>query len=536
MEVPNNQIIFPGEVIDNQDPTMLGRLRVKPLTPNKEVLIADEPPKNKDNSVFNEATDKWLENDPYIFLPLLPFYTSIVPEIGEYVHTIYYNKDIDNGNKFYIQGPFSDPRTSPFENIAGSQKYLLSGSRIKDDLSIKNQNGSYRRNASKGVFPEPGDNALLGRGSADVIIKKDNRTGEDSVLVRAGKTKLLEKNELPIGNEKRSFLQISNFKQTTKTKPFEGLTRLVENVLIVKKMVIWNIDNLETSADLFTGSVGLYNVIPSTKTNTSNFHIESIMDLSIGTDYTGPNEEIRFQGLPFQEVLNLINKFNSNVFNGFLDFTGHTINSQQNVNPSTTFPYVVTPSKQTYKTGTSYKFTANISNDINNRKNYQKISEGIKLNQGMKESGWFLVFENSSGKPLIGPQGTEKSTVVTPIEISNEPISYGVLGGQRVYLLSQDSDGPKGKIDLSNTLYGIPQDKFIGPDKTILNQTYPMVRGDEMIKLIRKIFSFVTGHVHPIATMAPVPVAAGNGQTTAEIYAILAEAENTILNQNIRIN
>jgi hypothetical protein len=31
-------------------------------------------------------------------------------------------------------------------------------------------------------------------------------------------------------------------------------------------------------------------------------------------------------------------------------------------------------------------------------------------------------------------------------------------------------------------------------------------------------------------------VAAGNGQTTAEIYAFLAEAENTILNQNIRIN
>jgi hypothetical protein len=111
-----------------------------------------------------------------------------------------------------------------------------------------------------------------------------------------------------------------------------------------------------------------------------------------------------------------------------------------------------------------------------------------------------------------------------------------VLGGQRVYLLSQDSDGPKGKINLTNTLYGIPQDKFIGAGKTILSQTYPMVRGDEMIKLIRKIFSFVTGHVHPIATMAPVPVASGNGQTVQEIDSILAEAENTILNQNIRIN
>ena len=532
MDNPNNQIIFPGQVIDNQDPTMLGRLRIQPL----DNLFKIVPPENLDNNNFDESKDKWTEKDPYVFLPLLPFYVSITPEIDEYVHTIYYNKDVSNGNKFYIQGPFSSPMETPFENFQGSQKYLLSGSRIQEKTSLKTETGAYRKNDSKGIFPEPGDNSLLGRGSADVIIKKDKKTGEDSVLVRAGKTKNLQKDTLPTGNANRSFLQISNFKQTKITKPFEGLTRIVENVLLVKKMVIWDISNLETSVDLFTGSVGLYNVIPSIKTNTSNFKVETIMDLSIGTDYTGPNEEIRFQGLPFQEVLNLINKFNSNVFNGFLDFTGHTINSQENVNPATTFPYVVSPSKQTYKTGTTFKFTANISNDINNRKNYQRISEGIKLNQGMKESGWFLVSENSSGKPLIGPRGTEKSSVVTPIEFSNEDISYGVLGGQRVYLLSQDSDGPKGKINLNETLYGIPQDKFVGPDKTILNQTYPMVRGDEMIKLIRKIFSFVTGHVHPIATMAPVPVAAGNGQTTAEIYAILAEAENTILNQNIRIN
>jgi hypothetical protein len=56
------------------------------------------------------------------------------------------------------------------------------------------------------------------------------------------------------------------------------------------------------------------------------------------------------------------------------------------------------------------------------------------------------------------------------------------------------------------------------------------------MSLLRKIFSFVTGHVHPVATAPPIPVAAGNGQTAAEINAILADAENTILNQNIRIN
>jgi hypothetical protein len=527
----NNQIFFPGLVIDNLDPVMLGRIRIEPL--DKEFEI--QKPQNEDKNNFDETKDKWTIKDPYVFLPLLPFYVNLVPEIGEYVHTIYYNKDNSNGNRFYIQGPFSSPMKTLYENYAGSQLFLSSGVRITETTSIKNENGVYRQNFSKGIFPEPGDNALLGRGSADVIIKKDKATGEDSVLVRAGKTNDFNKT-LPEGNNKRSFLQISNFKQTITPKPFEGLTRLVENVLIVKKMVIWDISNLETSADLFTGSVGLYNVIPSIKTNTSNFKIDTIMDLSIGTDYSGPIEEVKFQGLPFQDVLNLINKFNSNVFNGFIDIKDYAVNSQEHVKPQDTFPYVVTPSKITYKTGNTFKFSANISNDINNKKNYKKISDGIKLNQGMKESGWFLVFENSSGKPLIGPQGTEKSSVVRPIEFTNDPITYSVLGGQRVYLLSQDSEGPKGKINLNETLYGIPQDKFIGADKTIFSQTYSMVRGDEMIKLLRKIFSFVTGHVHPIATMAPVPVAAGNGQTSQEIWSILAEAEKTILNENIRIN
>jgi hypothetical protein len=155
---------------------------------------------------------------------------------------------------------------------------------------------------------------------------------------------------------------------------------------------------------------------------------------------------------------------------------------------------------------------------------------------GLINSGWFLVWENKNGTALIGPQGDIKTETVTPSEFVPSDVTYGVLGAQKIYLLSQDSTGPKGKISLSQTLYGIPQDKFIGDESSIFNKTYPTTRGDELMKLLRKIFSFVTGHVHPVATAPPIPVAAGNGQTSAEINAILADAENTILNQNIRIN
>jgi len=66
--------------------------------------------------------------------------------------------------------------------------------------------------------------------------------------------------------------------------------------------------------------------------------------------------------------------------------------------------------------------------------------------------------------------------------------------------------------------------------------SFSTVRGEKLLELLRKIFSFVKGHVHPIATMIPVPVASGTGQTTVEIDQLLANAENAILNQNIRIN
>jgi hypothetical protein len=103
-------------------------------------------------------------------------------------------------------------------------------------------------------------------------------------------------------------------------------------------------------------------------------------------------------------------------------------------------------------------------------------------------------------------------------------------------MFSYDSTGPRGKINLTETLYGIPQEKFVSTDKGIEQLTYPTVRGDELMKLLTKMFAFITGHVHQTATLPPVPVAAGNGQTTNEINQILADSENTILNQNIRIN
>jgi len=514
-----HQILFPGYVYDNQDPMMLGRLRIIPETKNYDDIIASVVD-------WNEETDIWTSKDPLIYIPLLPFYISQTPKINEYVHIIYMNKLEPFKNQFYIQGPFSSPMTTPFEDNQGAKKFLAAGDKIKEGLSIKNQNGEYRDDNSKGVFPEPGDNALLGRGTADVIVK------ENEVLIRAGKTKELSKDKFPIGNQNRAFLQLTRFTQTKKTLPKESNYRLVQDVLLVKKMIVWDITNLDNSTGNFTGSVKLYNLKPSSKVNTDNFKFDTILNLTSGEDYGVELESVSFMGKSFNESVKAINDFISKVFNPNVTFSGITINNPQNL--ATQFPFVVTPSKQTYEIGKKFSPTTALG-EILEYINYKRFFNNIKLNNS-EEEGWFLVSENKGGKPLFGPQGTLKEEIIQPTTFENEDITYGALGAQRIFLLSQNSTSPKGQISLADTLYGIPQDKFIGAGQTLYDKTYSSVRGEELIKLIEKIVEFLNNHVHPHANMVPDEATQGSKTTKTSINQLLADVNNTVLNQNIRIN
>lgn len=529
MSKSNHQIIFPGFVYDNEDPMMLGRIRVVPETENYDAMIKAVPN-------WNEAIDAWTEKDPILFLPLLPYFLYQVPKKDEYVHIIYQNKEFPKRNQFYISGGFSSPMTTPFEYYQGMKKNYATGEQIKSSLSIKDENGKYREAVSKGVFPEPGDNAVMGRGSADLIVK------ENEVLLRAGKTLYLNKDQLPKENEKRAFIQLSLFEQEKVIGEPEPKFNLVENIDVVKKIIIWDIDNLENAFDTFNGSVGLYNVVPSKKTNTANFKRESIVDLNYGVDYTGPIEEIKFptSGSSMEYITQTINKFVQGVFEENLSIIdGYTVQNQRNLVNS--LPFIVTPSKLTYKKGNLLfqnlqNQTAPTLNDLKQLENFGKFTLKIFMNQAFLDRGFFLVSGKKNSSPVIGQNYNVKETIEAEADFLPNKITYGVMGAERLYFLSQGGSGPKGRIDLSSTLYGIEQDKFVDVNNSIESLTYPTVRGDRLMELLTLMVYFMESHVHGGSNMIPCPLSKGNNISIEDIKTKINEAGEDILNQFIRIS
>jgi hypothetical protein len=210
------KIIFEGDVIDTADIYRLGRIRVQPDNQLKKAILD-----SVDDKYLNSTKDEisiiyqWSKNDPFVYLPLLPFSLNITPKPTERVMLMYsVVQNIGNtqltkftdGARYYLPTSPSSPMAVAYENTVASRTNTSKGDNIAPTLPLVVSGGKIPKEV-KGIFPEPEDNGILGRGTTDIILK------ENDVLIRAGKTKVLSTTQLPVGNTLRSFLQLSNFTQ-----------------------------------------------------------------------------------------------------------------------------------------------------------------------------------------------------------------------------------------------------------------------------------------------------------------------------------
>jgi hypothetical protein len=507
-----NKTLFQGYVKDNKDPMMLGRIRVAPLFERYD----DSLPEG-----WNEENDKWTSKDPFICLPLLPYYVSQIPKEQEYVNILYYDKRerLDN-SKFYIQGPITRPQNNFKELYTNSQAMLASGEFFKQANELKDRRTGVTKPEVYGIYPEPGDNGILGRGTSDVIVR------DDYVLLRSGKLNPLTSSSadfnIPQKNDKRSFVQVSTFGLE---KVSTGTTTVTTSKVIpkqVKNLVEWELTNLSTTGDTFDGNIKLYSLKDAPETQSDKVFISTDLSNFINTKLY----ELNFTGLTVDNTVSVINQFIQGVNGGKINVSGYTsYPAQDGLNIENQFPFYFRPSKLN-----STLLESGDPNSIVNEQNLLKMFDKIKLSPANAVGGYSLIWE----KNVVGQQPTFKREQVEGSKYNQTPVTYAAMGGDFLYFLSHKSDAipSKTKIDLQGTLYGIDQNKFT---KELQSQTDAMVRGEQLMSLLDLIVKFLVSHVHSFPGLPPIPVGT-DGTKTEDILQKMLNANTTILNQNIRIN
>jgi hypothetical protein len=367
------------------------------------------------------------------------------------------------------------------------------------------------------VFPQPGDNAILGRGSADLVVK------QDEVLLRAGKFKgqYLKPNEIPVANPQRSFLQLTKFQTTKQSLEPKVYYELKEDVLLTKYLIEWVVTNPENTQGKFSGAVYLYQLKPDSSTNSKNLTVTS--DISENLKKLVATES--FSLLNLNEVIRFVNGFIKTCNSTNVTVTGTKLFPDNN--DSTKFPMFYRPNILMYsKLDPSTNAGSGASNvEV---KNIAEIYRGIKLNAAIK-GGYGLIY----AKGKVGTPKTPVKKVVPQSKYINSESTYGALGSDKLFLLSHNSQIPgKQKINFDDTLYGISSEKFADD---IIPNTSSLVRGEELLELIEMIVRFLVTHTHAYPGLPPVPKTQ-DGSSTDKILTELNNAVTKILNSNIRLN
>jgi len=518
-----NKWMWSARVSDNNDPLMLNRVRVYFDTENNQTILDGIP--NTYNNKSTKTEDgkdlkpefKWTKIDSFCFLPQLPLFINLTPKINESVNLIYPNPDYKYAEQYYTLGTFSSPLTSFRENYKSQRLFATKGNIVDAKLLKNPTNNEYYKPKTKGVFPEPEDTALMGRGTCDIIIR------DEHVLLRAGKSTTTpnSSNKQIDYKQTRAFTQLSDFSQRINDLGTKESNKLLQDVAFVKNLIEWNILNPDNNAapngnwedNIFSVTISLYR-LPEKREYTTK-------ELQSGTPIPQSDKSlvtyVTLNSQKGSDVVILINKFIKQCNDGQLNISGYPI-----VNITNQFPLVFRASPEIYK------YLTITDGSVMQHKNISGINS--KINFKTIKNGFGLIFF----KDKTGPQVTIKKIQEQEYSYDNKSTTYNVSGGDKLLLLSHESKIPsKEKVMLDGTtMMGISQDYLV---KNVLPNTDPMVRGDELIKFMNLVIKFLVSHVHPFPGLPPVPTAT-DGTQSAVILEQLQNASETILNQNIRIN
>lgn len=507
MEQENyRRIIYRGQCVDNDDPLRLGRIRAIPKTDNTTNI-----------EKANEYVE-WSFNDPFVYLPLMPFFINTPPKEDEYVHLLYSDIDRKQSNdRYYIGGVYSSPTRVNKETYDSSVSNLDFGSRNKKFQDLKDVK------EIKGVYAEPGDISLYGRGNSDIIIQ------DNTVVIRAGKNKKFNRVGLPVKNNKRAFLQLSKFDQ--KTSLGESEKKYVFNYedTNLKKLIEYDIISSDDTGNNIVGAIYIYNLVQNKGIKASKMSFSKVIDSVDKSLSTIVNCGVNGQPISMDEFSSIINDVLNNIIEkssltGLVneDTTNISIVGPSRFDAGNLFPLYYRFEPTTYK---------NLNQTTSGKIKTSTLMSLIKTTPSQENNGYGLVF---SKKRESSVPYKPKKEVVKNKKTERFDKSVGIIGGDEIYLLSHQTQKPNTpkKIDLEGTLYKIDENRIADE---IEPKTSSMVRGEELFEIIGLIVKYLATHTHAFPGLPPVPVS-HDGTNVSDILKELLIASEKVLNQKIRIN
>jgi len=508
------KIIFKGKCIDNQDPLKLGRIRAVSLTENE---------RNKLNAFRSEESgekiyEKWSNKDPFVFHPLLPFFNNSSPKEGELIKIFYSDTESTNqAEKYYVSGVFSSPTTSNFEEYESSLSNFDMGVRYKRYKNLLNKDGELVNSDLEGIYGKPEDNKVYGRGSSDMIIK------DNEVIIRAGKYKPFENKELPKANNKRAYIHLTEYNNKTSFGKPSINFKFKSQHTNTKKLIQYDILNIENNNDNFQGRIYIYNLRPDTKNMTDNIspnsNFEGLKSLQLQINVNNSRLDT------FVNVVNDTIKFiqNNELNRLTIKYNNVELIGQENVDIGNTFPIYFRSSRSLYD---KYKDLGNLSS-VATQGNIKFLYNAVGVNKDDK--GFGLIYSKKENRVPFKPVRYD----IIPKKTENLNNTLLNMGADKLYLLSHESQKPgRGKINFDKTLYGFDESKV---SEELEPKTSSMVRGEELIELLDIMVRFLISHVHPYHGLPPNPKSL-EGTTTNELLSELLNASQKVLNNKIRIN
>jgi hypothetical protein len=538
------KILFTGKVIDNEDTYILNRIRVFPDTDEniEKILRSQFSDGELERGEFGLDiidTLKYGKRDPFVFYPLISFSISIIPKIGEMVWVTYSNPKENNGRKeqFYIptmnSSPFNIVTDSYEQQITNTSKgfNLTLPPKLKSDSIDVNTGRKPYNQPVDGLYALPGDNAIYGQGTTDIILKKDE------ILLRAGKISDLKPNTINKANEKRGFFQMSYFKTNKKTtEPQKVNTEEIDKTPL-KKLIEYNLMNADNVLNAFTGSIYIYDLPPSPNLANDTFTVET----QVPNNVTTPVWSYDFIGLSMSGVSSIINDVINALNNGGSELKTKYPDNERfsalytsilNWGDSRIFPYYYRPSS-------NIRTLLNTTPDLQNDPTcFIKISNCSNLISRVKAS---FAIKDFDGNGLISQKNKFGVTTkkITTIKQDGENVlsknSVSILGSSKIILLSNNSNPIPGKklVNLkSNTIYGLTQNEI---QDDIIPNTDSIVRGEKLKEILNLIVQFLNSHCHAYHGLPPVPVS-HSGVSVPQIESEFQLYDSKVLNQNIRIN